>query len=64
MLALPLHLNNAYESNEEAAKKFHNILVVKWDASSRWSFGPNFAWGSIETTAIGKSHPSLCFQTN
>ena len=27
---------------------------VKWDASSRWSFGPNTAWGRI-----GKTYPTL-----
>ena len=31
---------------------------IKWDASSRWSFRPNSAQGSIETT-IGKTHPTL-----
>ena len=28
-------------------------------ASSRWSFRPNSAWSSIETTTIGKMHPTL-----
>ena len=33
--------------------------VVKWNASSRSSFGPKSAWGSIETTTIGKTHSTL-----
>ena len=33
--------------------------MLKWDASYRWSFGPNSAWGRIETTIIGKTHPTL-----
>ena len=33
--------------------------MVKWSASIRWSFGPIFAWGSIETTTIGKTHSTL-----
>ena len=32
---------------------------LKWGASSRWSFGSNSAWSSIETTTIGKTHPTL-----
>ena len=31
-------------------------LKVKWGASSRWSFGPNSAWGSIKTTTARKKH--------
>ena len=33
--------------------------IIKWDASSRWSLGPNSEWGSIETTPIRKTHPTL-----
>ena len=32
------------------------LSKVKWSASSRWSFGPNSAWGSIETTTARKKH--------
>ena len=32
---------------------------LKWGASSRWSFRPNSAWGSIETTTIRETHPAL-----
>ena len=32
---------------------------LKWGASSRWSFGPKSVWSSIETTTIGKTHPTL-----
>ena len=31
---------------------------LKWDASSRWSFGPNSEWGSIKTTTAGNTHPT------
>ena len=30
---------------------------MKWGASFRWSFGPNSAWGSLETTT--NRHPTL-----
>ena len=33
--------------------------MLKWSASSPLSSGPNSAWGSIETTTIGKAHPTL-----
>ena len=36
-------------------------LAMKWGASSRWSFRPNSAWGSKETTTIGKTHPTLYY---
>ena len=32
---------------------------VMWSASSLCLFGTNSAWGSIETTVIGKTHPPL-----
>ena len=35
--------------------------LVKWGAYPRWSFGPTSAWNSIETTTIGKAHPTLEF---
>ena len=34
-------------------------LVINWDASFRWSFGPLSAWGSIESMTILTTHPSL-----
>ena len=34
----------------------NRVLKFKWGASSRWSFGPNSAWGSLETKTIGKTH--------
>ena len=33
--------------------------VINWGASFRWSFGPLSAWGSIESTTILTTHPSL-----
>ena len=36
-----------------------NNVFVKWSASYRWSFSPNSAWGSKETTILGNTHPSL-----
>ena len=35
--------------------------TIKWDASYRWSFGQNFAWGSIRTMTIRKTHPTLFY---
>ena len=35
--------------------------VVKWSASSRWSYHPYSEWGSIETMAIAKTQPTLLF---
>ena len=31
----------------------------KGGVASRWSFGPNSAWSSIETMTIGKMHLTL-----
>ena len=36
-----------------------HFQILKWSASSRWSFGPKSTWGSIETTTIGNTHPTL-----
>ena len=35
--------------------------AVKWGVSPRWSFDPNSAWASIETT-IKKTHSALHLQ--
>ena len=35
--------------------------MINWNACFRWSFGPNYTWGSIETTTIGKMHPRLFY---
>ena len=35
------------------------VSTSKRDASSRWSFLLNSAWGSIETRVIEKLHPTL-----
>lgn len=35
--------------------------MIKWGVSSWWSFGPNNTWGSLETTTIGNTHPTLLF---
>ena len=40
----------------------YNDNDSKWGAGSRWSFGPNSACGSIETTTIRKTHYTLLFQ--
>ena len=34
-------------------------LSVKWGAPSQWSFRPNSAWGSLKTTTIARTHPTL-----
>ena len=36
-----------------------NLFMLKWGASSRWSFFPDFAWGRIEMTTIEKTHSTL-----
>ena len=33
--------------------------AIQWVVFFQWSFSPNSAWRSIETTAIGKTHPTL-----
>ena len=35
--------------------------MIKWIASSRWSFDRNSACGSLETTTIGKMHSTLLY---
>ena len=35
------------------------IGYLKWDAPSRWSFGPDSARGSMEATTIEKTYPTL-----
>ena len=35
------------------------LALLKWGASSRWSSRPNFAWGSIDTMTIAKTHPNF-----
>ena len=39
--------------------KFKYQEILMWGASFRRSFGPNSAWGTIETTTLGKTHPTL-----
>ena len=40
-------------------RKSHADLLINGGASFRWSFGPHSAWGSIESTTILTTHPSL-----
>ena len=35
------------------------IELIKWGASSQWSFRPNSTWGCKETTTIKKTRPAL-----
>ena len=35
------------------------MYKLKWDASSRWPFRPNSAWGSIEMVTIEKTRSTL-----
>ena len=32
---------------------------IQWGSFFQWSFGPSSAWGSIETTTVGETHPTL-----
>ena len=52
--------------NEETAKaKFEDmktaqkVRFINGGASFQWSFGPHSVWGSIESTTILTTHPSL-----
>ena len=40
-------------------QELYDIERVNGGASSRWSFGPHSAWGSIESTTILTTQPSL-----
>ena len=40
-------------------QELYDIERVNGGASSRWSFGPHSAWGSIESTTIFTTQPSL-----
>ena len=44
--------NERFEVSRKSAK-------LNWDPSFRWSFGPFSAWGSIESTTILTTNPSL-----
>ena len=45
------------KSSEVAS--IHVPLYIKWGASSRWSFVPKSAGGSIGTMTMGKTHPTV-----
>ena len=49
----------SYRDNDGSKTDFWWNWIVKWGASFRWSFRPSSAWGSIETTTIGKTQPTL-----
>ena len=44
---------------EWSIKMVYIHTVSKVGVSSRWSFRPNSAWGSIETMTMEKTHPTL-----
>ena len=48
------HSQNGFDPLPSSYTSKSNAIV-----SSRWSIRPNSAWGSIETTATGKTHPPL-----
>ena len=52
----PINFNLQQCMFVEVKNFFH---FVKWGVSSRWSFRPNSACGSIEKTTIGKTRPTL-----
>ena len=59
-LKIKLIKSNNFPSNLFSCFKYNNFFVtIKWGASSRWSSRPNPAYGSLQTTAIGKTHPTL-----
>ena len=68
----PSKLSSAYKFLSRTISSYHQesqfrsmisliseAFQIKWGASSRWSFGPNSVWGSVETMTIGKTHPNL-----
>ena len=54
-------IRNIFKNNHFRVKwvgDLFSFLKLQWDASFRWSFGPNYSWDSIKTT-IGKTHSTL-----
>ena len=56
--SVPLGFVFGYFRSKLLKLNFVNF-VLKWRASSRWSSGPNSAWGSIGMMTIEKTHPTL-----
>ena len=53
--------NNPYHDNVGAKDTWScsSAVTSKDGCVFRWSFSLNSAWGNIETTTIGKTHPTL-----
>ena len=47
------------DKNKESSKWKITFGLLNGGTSFRWSFGPNFAWGSIESNTILITRPSL-----
>ena len=58
--------NNPYHDNVGAKDTWSRPSAVtsKDGCVFRWSLSPNSAWGSIETTTIGKTHPLYIIKTS
>ena len=50
-------------ANKFRAMTHIQLFGLNWGASFRWSFGPLSTWGSIESTIIFTTHPSLKLRT-
>ena len=51
---------NEYQLTFQEFKYYpRESYLLKWGASLQWSFRPNSAWGSLETTITGKTHSTL-----
>ena len=48
-----------YPVKKYGTNVFQIPFLLKWGASSRWSFRPNSAWGSRETTTTGNTRTTL-----
>ena len=52
----PFDLMTVFDLRAQISRIFWNYKV---DVPSQWSFRPKSAWGSIETTTIVNTHPTL-----
>ena len=57
------HFQNYFDQDATSELKIKNFAIgwhqIDENISFRWSFGPLSAWGSIESTIILTTHPSL-----
>ena len=49
-------IESCLERVQESVGNTHTTQIKEWVGSYRWSFGPNPAWGSIESTIEDGPH--------